>query len=101
MRRENPGRVLCAKVVLRSVLSTAAMIEGSSCAETVRMMTKVVIALVLTRLKQTFPGVNLSLMVSIKTLEPSPQAKGTARSMAEPFSRAEGITVIVIDPCLK
>lgn len=55
-------------------------------------------ALVLKRLKQTFPGVNLSLMVTIKTLKLSPQAKGTAMSMVEPFSQAEGITMIVIDP---
>lgn len=48
-------------------------------------------------LKQTFPGVNLSLTVTIKTLELSPEVKGTAMSMAEPFSQAEGITMIVID----
>lgn len=59
-------------------------------------MTKMVTAFVLTSLKQKFPGVNLSLMVSIKPLEPSLRAKGTTMSMVEPFSRAEGITMIVI-----
>lgn len=79
------------------VLSTAAMMEESTLAETVRTMTKVVRVLVLTRLEQTFPDVNLSLMVSMKTLEPFSQAKGTAMSMVKPFSQAEGITMIVID----
>lgn len=84
--------------MLRGILTTAVMMEESTLAETVRKMAKMVRAFVLTRLKQKFPGVNLSLMVSIKTLEPSLQAKGTTMSMVEPFSRAEGITMIVIDP---